>query len=95
LKKTKISIFGGILEFLELIVFGQILAIFGSFGRFWVDSATMAVVDSMPSFERKKKENVITFAKAIRILCVMDCWKALLISHPQNGFKKSNYKLES
>ena len=33
LKKTKISIFGGILEFLMLIVIGQILAIFGNFGQ--------------------------------------------------------------
>jgi hypothetical protein len=37
-KKTKISIFCGISKFLELIVFGQILAVFGQFkvvlGRF-------------------------------------------------------------
>jgi hypothetical protein len=35
LKNTKISIFGGISKFLELIVFGQILAILGSFRKFW------------------------------------------------------------
>ena len=29
---------------------------FGSFGQFWVDLATMAMVDIMPSFERKKKK---------------------------------------
>jgi hypothetical protein len=33
LKETKISIFGGISKFLELIVFGQILAILGRFGQ--------------------------------------------------------------
>jgi hypothetical protein len=32
LKKIKISIFGGISKFLKLIVFGQILTRFGSFG---------------------------------------------------------------
>jgi hypothetical protein len=32
-KKTKISIFGGISKFLQLIVFGQILAVLGSFGQ--------------------------------------------------------------
>jgi hypothetical protein len=31
LKKTKISILGGILKFLKLIVFGQILAVLGRF----------------------------------------------------------------
>jgi hypothetical protein len=30
----------------------------------------------MPSFERKK-ENVITYAKSVRILRVMACWNAL------------------
>jgi hypothetical protein len=32
-KHTKISIFGGISKFLELIVFGQILAVLGRFGQ--------------------------------------------------------------
>jgi succinate-acetate transporter protein len=32
LRNTKTSIFGGISKFLKLIVFGQILANFGSFG---------------------------------------------------------------
>jgi hypothetical protein len=36
LKKTKISNFGGISKFLELIGFGQILAILGNFGQFFV-----------------------------------------------------------
>jgi hypothetical protein len=35
LKKIKISIFGGISKFLKLIVFGQILTKFDSFGLFW------------------------------------------------------------
>jgi hypothetical protein len=36
-KKTKISIFGGISKFLELIVFGQILVVLGSFRQFWAN----------------------------------------------------------
>jgi hypothetical protein len=32
-KKTKISIFGGISKFIELTIFGQILAVIGSFGE--------------------------------------------------------------
>jgi hypothetical protein len=39
---------------LKLIVFGQILTEFGCFGLFWANLAAMAMVDSMPSFERKK-----------------------------------------
>jgi hypothetical protein len=35
LQKTKILIFGGILKFLELIVFEQILVDLGSFRQFW------------------------------------------------------------
>jgi hypothetical protein len=35
-----------------------------------------------------KKENVITFAKSVRILRVMACYKALLISHPPKQFQK-------
>jgi succinate-acetate transporter protein len=77
LKKIKILIFSGISKFLKLIVFGQILTKFGSFGQFWADSVAMVVADSMPSFERKEKKNVITFAKSVRILLVMACWKAL------------------
>jgi hypothetical protein len=52
-KKNKISSFGGISKFVKLIVFGQILTKFGSFGQFWANSTTMAMADSMPSFERK------------------------------------------
>jgi hypothetical protein len=48
LRNTKISIFGGISKFLKLIVFGQILANFGSFGQFWADLA-----DSMPQLGLK------------------------------------------
>jgi hypothetical protein len=44
LKNTKISVFGGISKFLELIVFGQILAVFG---EFWADFAILAMADSM------------------------------------------------
>jgi hypothetical protein len=43
LKKTKTSIFGGILKFLELIVFGQILAVLGRFcyiGNGWQHAQT-------------------------------------------------------
>jgi hypothetical protein len=53
LKNTKISIFGGISKFLNLIVFGQILADLGSFGQFWADSAALTVADSMPQFGLK------------------------------------------
>jgi hypothetical protein len=41
LKKTKISIFGGISKFLELIVFGQIWAN-------WANFAALAMANSMP-----------------------------------------------
>jgi hypothetical protein len=37
LKKIKISISSGISKFPKDIVYGQILADFGSFGQFWVD----------------------------------------------------------
>jgi hypothetical protein len=53
LEKTKISIFGGISKFLELIVSGQILAVLGSFGQIWADFATLAVADSMPKLHLK------------------------------------------
>jgi hypothetical protein len=53
LKNTKISIFGGILKFLKLIVFGQISANFGSFWQFWADFAALAVADSMPKLQLK------------------------------------------
>jgi hypothetical protein len=49
LKNTEISIFGGISKFLKLIVFGQILANFGSFGQIWADSDALIVADSMPN----------------------------------------------
>jgi hypothetical protein len=35
-----------------------------------------------------KKEKVITFAKSVKILPVMACWKALRISHPPKKFQK-------
>jgi hypothetical protein len=53
LKKTKISIFGGILKFLKLIVFGQILADFGNFGQLWADSAALTMDDNMPQLVLK------------------------------------------
>jgi succinate-acetate transporter protein len=53
LENTKISILGGISKFLKLIVFGQILADFGSFGQFWANFAILAVVDSMPKLRLK------------------------------------------
>ena len=36
-KKSKISIFGGISKFLELIVSRQILVVLGSFRQFWAN----------------------------------------------------------
>jgi hypothetical protein len=41
LKNIKIPIFGGISKFPKLIVFGQILTDFGSFGQIWVDSSAL------------------------------------------------------
>jgi hypothetical protein len=52
-KTLKISIFGGILKFLKLIVFGQILANFGSLGQFWADCSALAVADSMSKLRLK------------------------------------------
>jgi hypothetical protein len=56
LKRTKFSSFGGISKFLELIVFGQILAVWailGSFGQIWVDFVALAVADNMPKLDLK------------------------------------------
>jgi hypothetical protein len=53
LKNTEISIFGGISRFVNLIVFGQILANFGSFGQFWADSTAWTVADNMPQLGLK------------------------------------------
>jgi hypothetical protein len=53
-KTSKTSIFGGISKFLKQIVLGQILA---NIWQFWANFATMAVVDSMPSFEKNKTKN--------------------------------------
>jgi hypothetical protein len=41
LKKTKISIFGGISKF-------HLWADFGSFGQFWADFPAFTVAESMP-----------------------------------------------
>jgi hypothetical protein len=41
LKKTKISIFGGISKFC-------LWADFGKFGQFWADFTALALADSMP-----------------------------------------------
>jgi hypothetical protein len=59
LKDTKISIFGGISKFLKLIIFGQILAKFGSFGQFWADSTALTVADSMPQLGLNLKNLII------------------------------------
>jgi hypothetical protein len=67
LRNTKISIFGGISKFLKLIVFGQILAKFGSFGQsraylgrqIWVDFAALTVAESIPE-ARLKSLNPLT-----------------------------------
>jgi hypothetical protein len=53
LKNTKVSIFGGISKFLKQIVFGQILANFGSFGQIWADSTFLIVADGMPQLGLK------------------------------------------
>jgi hypothetical protein len=56
LKKTKISIFGGISKFLKLIVFGQIFTILGSFRQFWANLGRLAklvMVGSMPKLRLK------------------------------------------
>jgi hypothetical protein len=73
LKRIKISIFGGISKFHRLIVFGQILTRFGSFGQIqllwqWLTSC---------SHLKRKEKNFITFAKGVKILSVTACWKAL------------------
>jgi hypothetical protein len=73
LKKIKISNFGGISKFLKLIVFGQILTKFGNFGQIQLLWQWLTVC---PHFKRKK-ENLITFTKSVRVLRVMACWKAL------------------
>jgi hypothetical protein len=52
-EKTKISNFDGILKFLELIVFGQILAVLGSFGQFWVDFSALAMANNMFKLQLK------------------------------------------
>jgi predicted DNA-binding WGR domain protein len=44
LKNTKISIFGGILEFCLWANFGRI----GSFGQFWVESVALIVAEACP-----------------------------------------------
>jgi hypothetical protein len=49
LEKTRISIFGGISKFLELIVFGQILAI-------WADFPALAMADNMPELRLKSQK---------------------------------------
>jgi hypothetical protein len=68
-KKFKISIFGGISKFLKLIVFRQILTKFGNFGLIGADSATMVMVDSMPSFERKKRKHHNFCKKCQNLAC--------------------------
>jgi hypothetical protein len=53
-KYTKISIFGGVSKFLNLIVSEKILVNFGRFGQFWPDLGRFCYigsgcqVDSMP-----------------------------------------------
>jgi hypothetical protein len=53
LKNTNISIFGGISKFLKLIIFGQILANFGSFGQIWANFIALTVADNMPQLGLK------------------------------------------
>jgi hypothetical protein len=47
------SIFGGISKFLKLIVFGQILAIFGNCQQYQANFATLKLVESMPEAKLK------------------------------------------
>ena len=63
LKNIKISSFGSISKFLKLIVFGQILTKFSSFGQFWANSIAMAVAYGIPSFEKKKRKFDIFYKK--------------------------------
>jgi hypothetical protein len=56
LRNTKISIFGVISKFLKLIVFGQILADFGSFGQIWANSVALTVADNMLKLRLKTKK---------------------------------------
>jgi hypothetical protein len=53
-KKIIITNSRGLSKFLKLIVFGQILTKFGSFGQFWADSTAMVVAKSMALIEKKK-----------------------------------------
>jgi hypothetical protein len=44
---------GDISKFFKLIVFEQILAKYGNFGKIWADSTTLAVAKSMPEARLK------------------------------------------
>jgi hypothetical protein len=66
------------------------LAILGCFGQIQL---LWHWLTACPHLEGKK-ENVLTFAKSFRILCVMPCWKALRISHPLEKFKKIQLQIE-
>ena len=48
-----LKISGDISKFLKLIVFKQILAKYGNFGKSWADSATLVVAKSMPEARLK------------------------------------------
>jgi hypothetical protein len=74
--KNKISTFGGFSKFLKLIVFGKILTKFGSLGCFGQIQLLWQWLTICPHL-KGKKENVITFAKSVRILHVMACCKLL------------------
>jgi hypothetical protein len=43
---------------------------------------------------KEKKENVITFAKIVKIFRVMACWKALRIFHLSNKIKKIQLQIK-
>jgi hypothetical protein len=85
--KIKISNFGGISKFLELIVFGQILTKFGGFRQFWVDLATMAMADSMSSFKRKTRKHH-NFCKKSQNLACNGLLKSLLKFPSPKKFQK-------
>jgi hypothetical protein len=60
LRNTKSSIFGGSSMFLELIVFGQILANFGTFGHIWIEFLALAMAKSIHEARLKSQKTSIS-----------------------------------
>jgi hypothetical protein len=68
--------------------FCQNLAILGSFGQFWIDSAAMVVADNMPTFERKNKTSSL-LQKVSK-----SCWKGLLNFPSTKKFQKFQLQIK-